>query len=70
MPVIRDISLSLKTREVLRPEGVRENTKIRPEVKSLVLELLTSVKKTHLLEPAVTYEIYSTTEMGQLACPQ
>jgi hypothetical protein len=64
MPVIRDIPLSLKTREVLRREGVREHSKISPEVKSLVLELLAGVKKTHLLEPAVAYEIYSITEMS------
>jgi hypothetical protein len=64
MPVIRNIPLSLKTREVLHREGVRGHSKIRPEVKSLVLELLASVK-THLLEPAVAYEIYSITEMSR-----
>jgi len=64
MPVISDISLSLKTREVLRQEGFRGYSKIRPEIKSLILELLTSVKETHLLEPAVAYEIYSVTKIG------
>jgi len=69
MPVIRDIPLSLKTREVLRREGFREYSKIRPEIKSLILELLASVKKAHLLEPAMAYEIHSITEMshGQLS---
>jgi len=64
MPIIRDIPLSLKTREVLCREGFRGHSKIRPEIKSLVLELLASVKKAHLLEPAVAYEIYSITQMS------
>jgi len=64
MPVIRDIPLSLKTREVLRREGFREYSKVRPEIKSLIIELLASVKKSHLLEPAIAYEIYSITEMS------
>jgi hypothetical protein len=64
MPVIRDIPLNLKTKEVLRREGFRGYSKIRPEIKSLVLELLVSVEDTHLLEPAVAYEIYSITEMS------
>jgi len=64
MPVIRDIPLSLKTGEVLRWEGVRRHSKIRPEIKDLTLELLASVKQAHLLEPAVAYEIYSITGMS------
>jgi hypothetical protein len=64
VPVIRDIPLSLKTREVLRREGFRGQTEVRPEIKSLILELLASVKKTHLLEPAMAYEIYRVTEMS------
>jgi len=69
MPVIRDIPLSLKTGEVLRREGFRGHSKIRPEIKSLILELLASVENAHLLEPAVAYEIHSITEMshGQLS---
>ena len=64
MPIIRDIPLSLKTREVLRREGFREYSKIRPEIKSLILELLAGVKNAHLLEPAMAYEIYSITGMS------
>jgi len=69
MPVIRDIPLSLKTGEVLRREGFRGQAKVRPEIKSLILELLTSVKEAHLLETAVAYEIYSIIGMshGQLS---
>ena len=64
MPVIRDIPLSLNTREVLRREGFRGHSKIRPEIKSLILELLASVKNAHLLEPTMAYEIYSITEIS------
>ena len=65
MPVIRDIPLSLKTGEVLRREGFRGQAGIRPEIKSLILELLASIEKAHLLEPAMAYEIYPVTELGQ-----
>jgi len=65
MPVIRDIHLSLKTREVLRREGFREYSKIRPEIKILIRELLANVRKMHLLEPAIAYEIYTITEINQ-----
>jgi len=61
---MRHIPLSLKTSEVLRREGFRRHAKIRPGIKSLILELLASVKKAHLLEPAMAYEIYPITEMS------
>jgi len=64
MPVIRDISLSLKIEKVLRWEGFREYSKIRPEIKNLTLELLASIKQAHLIEPVVAYEIYSVTEIS------
>jgi hypothetical protein len=64
MPVIRNIPLSLKTEEVLRREGLRGHAKIRPEIKSLILELLGSVKEAHLLEPVMAYEVYSITEVS------
>lgn len=65
MPIIRDISLSLKTADVLRREGLREYSKIRPEIKTLIRELLASVREAHLLEPASAYEIYTITEISQ-----
>lgn len=64
MPVIRDIPLSLKTADVMRREGFREYSKIRSEIKILIRELLASVKKAHLLEPAIAYEIYTITEIS------
>ncbi len=64
MPVIRDIPLSLKTREVLRRQGLGGGAKVRPEIKDLILELLASVKETRLLEPAVAYEHYAVSGMN------
>ncbi len=64
MPVIRDIPINLKTKEVLRRVGFRGHSKIRPEIKSLILELIASVKNAHLLEPIMAYEIHLITEMS------
>ena len=66
MPVIRNLPLSLKVSEVLRREGFRGQSKVRPEIKSPILELLASIKKAHLLEPAMAYKIYTITEMNQM----
>ena len=63
MPVIRDILLSLKTAEVLRWQGLRKGAKVRPEIKLLIRELLASLKKSRLLEPAVAYEYYPVKSM-------
>jgi hypothetical protein len=63
MPVIREISLSLKMEELLRWAGFREHTHIRPEIKNLLFELLAGVKNDHLLEPAIAYDIFPLTEI-------
>ncbi len=64
MPVIRDIPLGLKIGEVLRRQGFRGHSKIRPEINKLISELLASVNKTRLLEPAAAYEYYKVTGMN------
>ncbi|MFC2050140.1 hypothetical protein ACFLTN_03060, partial [Chloroflexota bacterium] len=64
MPVIRDITLSLKTKEVLRRQGFRGHPKIKPEIKSIILELLATVDSAHLVEPAVAYEYHQVTGMS------
>ena len=64
MPVIRDIPLSLKTSAVLRRQGIGGKAKVRPEIKSLIEELLASVENNHLLEPAAAYEYYPVTGMS------
>jgi hypothetical protein len=64
MPVVRDIPLNLKTGEVLRRQGLGKKARLRPEIKSLILELLASLESHHLLEPAAAYECYSVTGMS------
>jgi len=64
MPVIRNIPLSLKTREVLRRQGLGGGAKVRPEIKILIRELLASLKKARLLEPVVAYEYYMVSSMN------
>ena len=64
MPVIRDIPLSLKTRELLRRQGLGAGAKVRPELNILIRELLTSVKKARLLESAVAYEYYKVSSIN------
>ena len=63
MPIMRDIPLRLKISEVLRREGIKEYSKLKPEIKDLIRELLATVNDARLLEPAIAYEIHSITEM-------
>jgi hypothetical protein len=64
MPVVRDISLNLKTREVLRRQGLGKGAKVRPEIEILIRQLLASLKKARLLEPVVAYEYYMVSSMN------
>ncbi|OGN95438.1 MAG: hypothetical protein A2Z77_06930 [Chloroflexi bacterium RBG_13_51_36] len=50
MPVIRDISVSLKIAEVLGRQGFRRGAKVRPEIELLIRELLANLTKSGLLE--------------------
>jgi hypothetical protein len=64
MPVILNIPSGLKVGEVLRRQGFRGHSKIRPEIKSIILELLATVENAKLLELAVAYEYYQVTGMS------
>jgi hypothetical protein len=64
MPVTRDIPLNLKTGAVLRRQGLGGKARVRPEIKSLIEELLASVKGHHLLQPAAAYEYYTVSGMN------
>ena len=64
MSIIHNISLKLKITEILRQQGFKEYSKVRPEIKTLIGELLASISDDHLLAPAIAYEIYSITEVG------
>jgi hypothetical protein len=63
MPVVRDIPLSLNMNEVLRRQGLGGKARLRPEIKSLLLELLAGLESQRLLEPAAAYELYPVTGM-------
>lgn len=65
MPVIRDIPLKLDySDEVLRRQGLGGRSRVRPEIKKVIIELLAEVDKESLLEPAVAYEYYTIIAMG------
>ncbi len=64
MPVIRDVCLNLKIGDVLHRQGFGGQSKVRPEIKSLIEELLTDVENNHLLEPAAAYEYYPVAGMS------
>jgi hypothetical protein len=64
MPAIRDIPLSLKTGAVLRRQGMGGKARVRPEIKSLIEELLATVENNHLLQPAAAYQYYTLTGMS------
>jgi len=53
MPIIRDIPLSLKTKEMLRRAGMKEHSKLRPKADTSTCELLASVGEARLLEPGL-----------------
>jgi len=63
MAIIYDIRLNLKMKELLRREGIKDHSRLRPEIKNLIRELLASVKNERLLEPAIAYEIYTVAKM-------
>jgi hypothetical protein len=56
--VVRDIHLNLEKGQVLRREGIRQQSSVRPEIMTLIDELLVSVTDEHLLETAIAYEIH------------
>jgi hypothetical protein len=64
MPVVRDIPLSLNMKEVLRRQGLGGKEKVRPEIKSLIVELLADLESQHLLETAASYKRYPVTGMN------
>ena len=53
MPVIHDIPLSLKTKEVLRRAGMKEHSKLSPKAETSTCELLASMGEARLLEPGL-----------------
>ena len=64
MPVIRDIDLDIGKDDVLRRQGISKRRKVKPETEAATCELLESLKTLHLLQTAVTFEIYDVSEIS------
>jgi hypothetical protein len=56
--VVRNIHLNLEKRQIFRREGIRQQSSVRPEIITLIDELLVDISDEHLLEPVCAYEIY------------
>jgi len=56
--IVRDIHLNLEQRQILRREGIRRQSSVRPEIIALIDELLLNIDAEHLLEPVCAYAIY------------
>lgn len=65
MTIIRDIHLNLETSQMMRREGIRKYGSVKPEIITLINEQLVEVESSHLLEPAIAYEIYPVTEINK-----
>ena len=63
MPILHNVPLTLSIEQLPRRQGVGELLNLRPEMITLLHELLSSVDELHLLEPAIAYELHLTTEM-------
>lgn len=59
MPVLREIPVDLDMEQILRNQGIGEPDKVKPQFITTSLELLAIVQKKQLLEPALSYEIYT-----------
>ena len=58
MTIVRDIHLNLEKRQILRGEGIRQQSSVRPEIITLIDELLVIIDDEHLLEPVCAYRIH------------
>ena len=66
MSIVRDVPLTLDVEELLCRRGIgRRSTFARPEMRTLLSEMITSTDDLDLLEPAIVYEVYPITEAGQ-----
>ena len=59
MPIVRNIRLSLRSKQLLRREGIKEYSRLRPEIRDVIKGLLVEVRRERLVQPAIAYEAYS-----------
>ena len=55
--IVRDIHLNLEKSQILRREGIKRESSVRPEIMTLIDELLVNINDKRLLEPVCDYEI-------------
>jgi hypothetical protein len=66
MPIIRDLKLNLGKRDVLRALGMRDGKPVRPQIESLVDEVLGGESRA-LIKPAVAYDIFDVAKIEENA---
>lgn len=59
MPVVRDVRVTMRSRELLRREGIKEYSRLRPEIRDVIKQLLIEVRRQRLVQPAIAYEVYA-----------
>ncbi len=70
MPVLRNVTVTLEIEQVLRREGVKEYSKLRPETKALTGELMASSPLSPgmpgfaILEQWQVFQLVSAEEIG------
>ena len=64
MPIVRDIPLNLQLDKLLRSPVFGRKSSLKPGMKDLMHQLFTEVNDSHLLEPAIAYEIHKIGSVG------
>ncbi len=63
MPVITNINLALDMNQVLRHEAIAGKSRLTPQIKSLLGDLLDIISSDHLMRPSIAYNIYPVIEI-------
>lgn len=63
MPVVRDLPIRLELEGVLRAQGIRDYSRLKPTMKGAVGEVLERARGGDLFEPSVVYETYRVAEV-------
>ena len=65
MTIVNNIELTLDMEQVLRRQGMTQRSKLRPQIMSVLHELLDNINKSHIIKPAFVYKIHTITDMRQ-----
>lgn len=64
MSIIHDIQVHVKPEGIARRIGIRKYSKARADTASLIEELLAMAQNNHLIKPAIVYNTYQITGIG------